>query len=187
VWKRSRPDIAIHLELGAMSDPADLAFLIETIGPKIDSIGLNFEELSDLARHWSLPVPEHPVGIARILEVIAMKGRVQSAVVHAASFALSFAHTEPGNERAALLVAAAVASTRAAYGCYPEVSDLERIVESHRPHPAGLQLLRQIEAPEGVVRYAEGWLVAVPTIKVGEPVVNVGLGDCFTAGLLAMT
>ena len=90
-------------------------------------------------------------------------------------------------ELAAMLAASALATTRAGTGRYPDLAAIRAAVGEWQPSPGGLRLLEGMGMPDGTRPHAGGWLAAVPALHIGTPVVNVGLGDCFTAGLLAMT
>lgn len=54
VWKKRNADLLIHLELAAFSDDLLISFVIERIFPRIDSLGLNEQELLSLLRHFDL-------------------------------------------------------------------------------------------------------------------------------------
>lgn len=53
-------------------------------------------------------------------------------------------------------------------------------------HPKGLRLLSDLNSSTGFVERDGGTIVVVPTLEVPEPKATVGLGDSFTAGVMAM-
>src|SRR5215212_1259764 len=112
---------------------------------------------------------------------------MRRVVVHAAEFAMAHSDRDPTAELPALLIASVVASTRASIGCYPDLPALRSILDDCEPSPDGLRLLAGLGMADCARPHADGWLTAVPTLRIGTPLVNVGLGDSFTAGLLAMS
>jgi ADP-dependent phosphofructokinase/glucokinase len=101
---------------------------------------------------------------------------------------MSLTSGEPEAERDAMLFASLVASTRARIGRFPTFDDMTGVLESVVPHPSGLTLLRDLAMRDGEKEVGAGnSLVVVPTIDVPQPSATVGLGDSFTAGVLAMS
>jgi ADP-dependent phosphofructokinase/glucokinase len=184
VWRRTNPSLLTHLELGAMPDLAELAYVVESLGPQVDSIGLNDEEMRDLTSHWGTAEPDD---IASLLGEVKRRTNVRRVVVHTASFAMSLTAGDPGQERTALMAGILVAAARAAHGRYPNSADLDAVALRLEFHPDGSQVLQEHDSVDGIALAGEGWLVFAPALHVERPAVNVGLGDCFTAGLLAMS
>lgn len=190
VWRATRPDLVVHLELGAAPSPAGLTAIVEGLAAHVDSIGLNVDELVAVLPLWNRSTT---VGIEEaVLGLTELRRRFNRPRLglHTQDFCLSLTRNDPKAERTALLYGAAVGGTRARLTTFPSPADLRATVRVAEPAPAGLAAHQMLGATlgmnDGIVRLADGWMVLVPTLGTPHPHGTVGLGDSFTAGVLAM-
>lgn len=189
-WRRARPGLIVHLELAATPEPSVLGAILDELAPHVDSVGLNADELDTVLAMWG-ESPAH--GIDEVLDgLTALHRRLGRPRVglHTQDYCLSLTRVDPTAERDALRYAALVAGTRARIGAFPTPSDLRATLDDATPSTAGVAFIQRLAdlvgLKDGIARYGSGWLVAVPTFALAAPVGTVGLGDSFTAGLLAM-
>ena len=185
-WRVRRPELTVHVELGAMPDPRDLAEVAESLGPEVASVGLNADELRDLIGVWGIRQPDCPRCLGEALGAVRRRIGLSRIVLHTGAYAMTLTDGDPETERDALLFGALVASTRARTGSFPTLSDLAATVETLEPHPEGVKMVADLGAPDGLAGGSGERLVVVPAPLVAHPAAAVGLGDSFTAGLLAM-
>ena len=189
-WRRTRPDLLVHLELAATPEPAVLAAILDELAPHVDSVGLNADELDAVLALWGeLPAEGIDGSLAGLFTLQRRLNRPRVGL-HTQDYCLTLTRLDPSAERDALLYASLVAGTRARIGAYPTPPDLRAALAEATPSAAGLALLRRfaenLDGRGGMASFGSEWLVAVPAMAVAAPVGTVGLGDSFTAGLLAM-
>ena len=77
-----------------------------------------------------------------------------------------------------------MAATRSRISDFPRVSDLQATLERAVVNPAGMAVLHSLGiADDGCM---DDTLVVAPGLQVEGATASVGLGDSFTAGVLAM-
>ena len=180
-WRAARPGLLLHLELGATPDPGLLRRTVEALGPHVDSVGLNIDELAQVA--GALPPPE-PEARRDLLAAFWNKHPVPRLGLHTRDGCLTLTRRDPEAERDALAFACLVAATRARTGAFPARADLAATLDPGFS-PVGLAAAERLAGPNGIAPAAGGWLVAVPAPRVPAPQASVGLGDSFTGALLA--
>lgn len=185
-WRASRSDLVAHLELGAAPEEGLLISVMETLGPRVDSVGLNSDEMGDLLSAWGMRTDLTAGNLPPVLHELRRRIPVARLGLHSLEFCLTSTIRDPEVERDALLFASLVASTRARIGTFPTFADLAETLAASSPHRGGLAILRSLGLKEGIGRDGVAWLVCVPTLTVERPTAAVGLGDSFTGGLLAM-
>jgi ADP-dependent phosphofructokinase/glucokinase len=185
-WRAARPGLVIHLELGAMPRVETLAGVVDALAPEVDSIGLNVDELRDLLLAWNEREVTTHAGLPGALLAMRRHATTPRLGLHSLGACLTLTSCGPRRERDALLFASLVASTRARIGTYPTLDDLAETLAVAGPHPHGIETLHALGMPDGIAEFDDDRLVAIPTIAVPHPAATVGLGDSFTAGLLAM-
>ena len=185
-WRAGRADLNIHVEMGAMPHVHELAGVAESLALEVSSIGMNADEFRDLVIAWGLTPARNGAEMTLLLETARHRLMTPRISVHTASFAMSLTSGGTDRERDALLFGALVASTRARIGKCPVFADLEETLNVVGVHPKGLRLLSDLNSSTGFVERESGTIVVVPTLEVPEPKATVGLGDSFTAGVMAM-
>lgn len=139
---------------------------------------------------WGQPRPHGIEVMVRGMESVGQRLHRPRTSLHSQDYCLTLTDGDPLVERRALLYGALVAGTHARRGAFPAASDLRRTHDGLR---GGLnnsepeRVLRDVFAMEdGLARLGDRWLVSVPALRDPFPTGTVGLGDCFTAGVLAM-
>lgn len=185
-WLAQRPDCFIHAELGAMPRPDDLAHVVETIGLAVTSIGMNVDEMRDLTGVWGMRKLDGARRLRETMESVRHRAWSSRLNLHASDYTVSLTNGLPETERDALLFGSLVAASRARIGTYPSFDDLDVTLSTCEPSPTGLALIEELGLPDGFDRGGKECFVIVPALYVPRPVAEVGLGDSFTAGVLAM-
>lgn len=167
-----------------MPDFCAVAQIVAPLHPVVSSIGLNIDELRELlAVHGVTMAAPGPALVAQ-LRWLRERYPTPRLSLHTREFCLTLSDGDPAVERAALLFAALVATTRARIAAFPEMGDLADTLRNAQINVDGLAVLRALGADdEG---YAAEGVVATPGLAIAGPVATVGLGDSFTGGVLAM-
>jgi ADP-dependent phosphofructokinase/glucokinase len=176
-WRLGNPALLVHLELGAMPQPDMLPMVLDALAPFVSSVGLNEDELRDVAD------PEHRAGAfgwpERLAALVEIGERWPAARfgLHTREGCLALTPGDPETERDALLFGSLVAATRAARGGFPSFQECRDTLRE-----ADIRPLPQVPLPGAGRRTA----VLTPGLLLSRTTAAVGLGDSFTAGLLAM-
>jgi len=177
-WRAVRPDLFIHLELGAMPDFAMVAAVVAALHPYVTSLGMNIDELREflavLGVTMAAPGPELATQMRKLQE----RFPTPRLSVHTREFCLTLTEGEADRERDALLFASLTAATRSRIAAFPDLDDLATTLEHGSIDADGLALVDAVAAEPGVV--------ATPGVCFTGPAATVGLGDSFTGSLLAM-
>ncbi|MDQ3780229.1 MAG: ADP-dependent glucokinase/phosphofructokinase [Chloroflexota bacterium] len=190
LWRQGNPAMRIHLEPGAAPDPSLFAATLDHLVPHVDSLGLNAEELADVLEMWGHPCPDGIEAVVRAMELVGQRLNCSRLSLHSHEYCLTLTDGDPLVERRALLYGALVAGTHARRGPFPAASDLRRTLEGlsdglDDPEPER-ELREAFAMEDGLARLGDRWLVSVPALSDPFPTGTVGLGDSFTAGVLAM-
>ncbi len=177
-WKRKRPDLFIHAEMGNFQRPEVTMYLLERLSA--DSIGMNEDELATLCRFE--PGWTGILGAARELRSSLGFARI---CVHTRDYVLSIICDliEPENEIEALSYGSDVAATVVATGIISQP-------KSRDINPAGASALGEF-CCSGAKRSGRGaylrsndeTVCLVPSQAVKHPRITVGLGDVMTASV----
>jgi ADP-dependent phosphofructokinase/glucokinase len=184
VWRAARPDLAIHLELGAMPDFNLVTRTLQVLHPVVTSVGLNVDELRGVLRALGVAMAPPGPDLVAQLHVLAERFPVPRLSLHTRGFCLTLTDGDPELERDCLLFGSLVAATRSQLGAFPTTDDLEATLARSDVNSAGLALLGSLGIAEH--GYGEGRLVATPGLEISSLMASVGLGDSFTGGVLAM-
>ena len=183
-WRAARPDLLIHLELGAMPDANMLVDTLDALSPLTSSVGCNIDELLQVMTALDVPMAEPGPELVTQLDWLALIFDLPRLSLHTRDFCLTVTGNDPKRERDALLFGSLVAGTRSRTGRFPEFTDLTETLAGAEINPAGLALLRDLGADNGGM--AASGVVVTPGLRVASPVASVGMGDSFTAGVLAL-
>jgi ADP-dependent phosphofructokinase/glucokinase len=184
VWRAAHPDLLVHLELGSMPEPADVLRTLEVLHPLVDSIGLNVDELRELLSALGTTMAAPGPALVDQLRSLAARYPVPRWSLHTREVCLTLTERDAMAERDALLFGSLVAATRSHTGTFPAFGDLETTLATAGVNSAGLAPLGALEiAADG---FGANGLVATPGLRVEGAAASVGLGDSFTAGVLAM-
>jgi ADP-dependent phosphofructokinase/glucokinase len=189
-WRRARPRLLVHLELGATPDRDWLAAVFAGLAPHVDSVGLNAEELAALVDPGGANGARGPLEALAGMRGLRDRVGVPRLNVHTQDYCLTLTAGDPVREQRALLYGALVAGAHARTGAFPAPSDLRRTLATSAPGAERLEAARELAADldmtAGVAPLDDGWVVFAPTLPAPVPAGTVGLGDTFTAGVLAL-
>ena len=183
-WRATRPDLLVHLELGAMPEPASVMRILDVLHPVVTSIGINSDEVRELLAGFGIIAETPGPGLVAQLRWLQARYPTPRFSLHARDFCLTLTENDPEAERSALLFGTLVAATRSSIGGFPEIADVRKTLANSEVNREGMAVLDSLGvAAEG---YAANGVVVTPGLRIASPVATVGLGDSFTAGVLAM-
>ncbi|MBA2520903.1 MAG: hypothetical protein H0V24_14670 [Chloroflexia bacterium] len=189
-WRQRAAAPRVHLELAAMPGAKVLATVLERLAPEVDSIGLNADELSSILSLRDTRTPAGAEATVSVLAELRSRLRVPRLSLHTQLYCLSLTPDDPITEQDALLYGSLVSGTFARRGDFPSPADLRQTLAPDESCATGLEFERTLASHQkwidGVSRQADLWLVFIPTLAVSHPATTIGLGDSFTAGVLAM-
>jgi ADP-dependent phosphofructokinase/glucokinase len=177
-WRAARPDLFIHLELGAMPDFRHVRQIVEELHPYVTSVGMNIDELRELLSVDGIPMSAPGPDLVAQMRTLSARYPTPRFSVHTREFCLTLTERDADQERDALLFGSLTAATRARIATFPALSDLATTLEQGTVNNVGLALVDELMDVPGVV--------VTPGIAFTGPTATVGLGDSFTGGLLAM-
>lgn len=175
-WKRRNPGLLVHLELGAMPRADMLREVLGALAPLVSSIGLNEDELRDLARS---PRERGPFGWPQRASALLHLGErlpTPRLGLHTRDGCLSLTTGDPAAEERALLFGALAAAARVRLARFPTIEDCRETLAA-----ASIRPLPVVPAIAGGNRA----MVVVPGLAVAPEAASVGLGDTFTGAVLA--
>jgi ADP-dependent phosphofructokinase/glucokinase len=183
-WRAVRPRMLVHLELGAMPEADSASRLLEMLHPVVTSISLNIDELRDLLGGLGVTMAQLGAELIAQFRGLAERYPVPRWSLHTREFCVSLIDGDSAAERDALLLGSLVAATRSRISDFPQLSDLQVTVERAAVNPLGMAVLHSLGiADDGCMGDT---LVVTPGLQVEGATASVGLGDSFTAGVLAM-
>jgi ADP-dependent phosphofructokinase/glucokinase len=183
-WRAARPDLLIHLELGAMPESRSLVDTLEVLSPLVSSVGCNIDELRQILAALDMTTAKPGPDLVGPLRWLARRFALPRLSLHTRDFCLTVTEGDAERERDALLCGSLVAGTRCRTGAFPEFADLSATLDREAINPVGLALLRALEADAAGTR--QSGVVVTPGLRIASPVASVGMGDSFTAGVLAL-
>ena len=183
-WRAARPDLLIHLELGAMPESRSLVDTLEILSPLVSSVGCNIDELRQILAALDMTLPEPGPDFVDQLRLLARRFDLPRLSLHTRDYCLTVTDGEAERERDALLFGSLVAGSRCRTGAFPEFAELSATLEREAINPAGLDFLRILGTEaDGILTSG---VVATPGLSIASSVASVGMGDSFTAGVLAL-
>ena len=199
--KRVKPDLHMHLELDTIPSRSIRKGVLDLVMPCVDSVGLNEVELDFLVRDLEGREVRSLGGSGEVTDyvrgmVFAME-RVPIRRMHLHTDGCYLCLLRGGDSataREALMLAAAVAASRAKFGEIENLDFFDQIAEAPFSHEGLLQMKALMEGlglsadfqKTGLAVCGRYRLIFVPTKVIQEPTVTVGLGDTISAvGFLA--
>ncbi|MCA9876376.1 MAG: hypothetical protein KC442_01295, partial [Thermomicrobiales bacterium] len=177
-WRAVRPDLFIHLELGAMPDFGHVRQIAAELHPYVTSIGMNIDELRELLAVDGVVMAAPGPELVAQMRALAAQFPTPRFSVHTREFCLTLTDREPEQERAALIFGSLAAASRARIAAFPHLADLAETLAQGTINATGLALVDTLANEPGVV--------VTPGIVFDGPTATVGLGDSFTGALLGM-
>lgn len=178
-WKKCRPEIYIHCEMGSFQRPQIMGYLLEQLAPAVDSIGMNEDELAMLCSF-----EPGRRGIMQAAENLRSRLGIARVCIHTREYVVSAVRgmIRPEEEIFALEQGTGVAATLAATG------NVRGKMPALEVNPAGASSVGDF-CMDGAKRFGRGaymlqggeFLCLVPALDVVRPKMTVGLGDSMTA------
>ncbi|MGQ9720383.1 MAG: ADP-dependent glucokinase/phosphofructokinase [Candidatus Jordarchaeum sp.] len=208
-WRERNPELRIHSEIGFLADSALRKSVLDMIAPRMDSIGLNEDELADnlytlghknnLRKIRALDAPQIYKGARKIME----RYQLSRIMVHTREFSLSLTKSDYGinpiDELYSIIFGSLFAATLAHTGIFPTIRAAEKTLKSGdlvvsekglMEHQKLAELLEDEENYPKQKFLKEGFTETEPSIaftpsKLTEPKATVGMGDTITSASLA--
>ncbi len=195
----SSSELKIHLEMASIASPKVRGSILQHIIPKVHSLGLNETELplllESIGKHemadslWKNPaIHEYVHG----LYILLSHTKLQRIHFHNFGYYLCLEQQEwssPEKSRDALLFAAIMAAARAKDGLFSSRKDIAKgltIPVSDKGLNHLNQLGEELQVPglaeDGIGKYKNLNLAAIPAKLVESPLFTVGLGDTISSG-----
>ena len=177
--KENNADCILYLEGAHYLNFESKKMVFTALGPYLDIMGMNEEELEDLAQRigYSLDLESLP-SIIGALECVIEEYPVKGLVVHSKDYALYYGAEIPGVDlEQGLTLGNLLSGTRARTGHYGNVEECEESL-SLPLSPVGLNFANQLEKLE-----LKQKMVLVPSKYREHPTTTIGLGDTFVAGM----
>jgi len=210
-WKKLNPNLKIHFEQAFLLDPEIIRYVFDEVLPYVDGFGMNEDELCFILEAYGFNNLAEEIkssfaasclydGMEKLFDLI----KVSRIDLHTRDFAISLLKPSfgitPRTEQNALLFGALCAATKALTGQFGNLEEINNASTSPRLHLSELGLKehkhfsRKIETlglstkdeffKSGIADAENHWIVYIVTKITDNPVSTVGLGDCFTAGLI---
>ncbi|MFT4038909.1 MAG: ADP-dependent glucokinase/phosphofructokinase [Thermomicrobiales bacterium] len=177
-WRAARPELFIHLELGAMPDFRHVRQIVAELHPWVSSIGMNIDELRELLAVEGVTMAAPGPALVAQMRAFSAQFPTPRFSVHTREFCLTLTAGDPATERDALIFGSLTAATRARIAAFPRLDDLAATLAQGTINDVGLALVAALAG--------EPRVVVTPGVAFPGPTATVGLGDSFTGGLLAM-
>lgn len=185
-WKRKKPDLFVHAEMGNFQRPEIAMYLLERL--PADSIGMNEDELSMITSFepgWR--------GFIDAAQRVMSRFDISRVCVHTKEYVVSAISEArgligPEDEISALEHGIEVAATLAASGSVTWASGMAGLHPALSINSAGASAVDEF-CTKGAKRFGrgaylrqgDGFCCLVPSFSVSHPLVVVGLGDSMTA------
>lgn len=177
---RSRnPQLKIYFESAHFISAGCRDLLYDTLAGHMDIMGMNEEELVDLAGKKACPVDKDDIrsvikGLDHMLELYPVKG----IVMHSKDYALYYGEMMEGVDvEMGLTLGSLMSGTRARIGRYGTIDDCRESLKLPLS-PTGIRFAQALDEME-----LQHEAVLVPSRYMEKPRYTIGLGDTFVAGM----
>ncbi len=177
--KKKGKDLFVHVEECHMWGSEELRrkTVTEKVYPFVDSVGMNEEELADLARFMKLSDKKDETSV---LKEIAFRYGIDRVSMHGSRNSLTLTRRDPEKERIALALAVLLSAARGYYGDFVACKDIFALPE----------LLAGIAQEKDVPPFrdaGDGYVVVEMPTLYGMPLrSSIGLGDAFAGGIMGV-
>ncbi len=183
------PQSNVHVELGELHDAEIRREIRNRLFGLVTSVGFNENELGVLAEDLGFQRPQ----LADLPAVVALCTHIAETYtlarlnVHTAAYTLVLSRFDPESERMALVLGCATAAYRAWQGSFASLGDLGMEVANLELHPEGINAAESLPDWTGTANGGDSGyhVVCVPAFCCPQQRQAVGLGDTYTAGVLA--
>jgi len=177
--KKANPECILYLESAHYISGDSRHMVFDSFAPHLDILGMNEEELADLARCQGHTLAAGDCqSLLTALELVQDGYPVKGLVVHSKDFAVYYGREQPNTDmEAALCLGNLLAGTKARIGRYGNLEECRGTLEVPLS-PAGLELAQRLPS-----RHNGCAVSIVPSRYMENPVATIGLGDTFVAGM----
>jgi len=177
--KESNPDCVLYLESAHYLNPQCRQMVYEAFTPYLDILGMNEEELADLAQaNGHSLIYQNAESLLATLEKIHDAYPAKGLVVHSKDYSVYYGNPRRGMDIArALCYGNLLSGTRARIGHYGSMQDCAGTLELPLS-PVGIAFAQQLPQT-----HRGRNVCIVPSRYMEKPVTTIGLGDTFVAGM----
>jgi len=177
--KKENPDCIIYLEAAHYTCPDIQKAVFERMGPQVDILGMNEEELVDFTARMGVATdPNSLESVLQGLDAVISKYSVKGLVLHTKDYALYCGQKLTGvNLEKGLTIGNLMAATKARIGVYGTIEDCRETL-AWELSPIGLQFAEELAGLE-----TKHYTCLVPARYNQHPKSTIGLGDTFVAGV----
>jgi ADP-dependent phosphofructokinase/glucokinase len=209
-WKNVNPDLKIHYEHGFNRDLDILRLIFDNVRKVIDSVGLNEVELPFILQAYGFEKQSRDIwnkadvinlfeGIRKLHELLD----ISHLVLHTREFSMSLMSSrfglDPKYEVESLLFGNLLAATAAVKGDFPTLDEVKSVTQDLDINMKGVEYMRKLIGylkmnypgrttifENSMMLDSYDFMLSFAVAKnVVSPKITVGLGDSFTAGMLA--
>jgi len=210
-WKRINSGLKVHYEHGFNGDLQILRLIFDNVRKAVDSLGLNEVELPFILRAYGFEEESKHIwnefdiislfeGIRELYDLL----NIGHIVLHTKEFSMSLMSdiygVDPDSEVKGLLFGNFVAATAAMSGDFPTIQEVKSTIQNLETSNEGVKhmykLMEYLKTKYAghvntfknsmVVDLHDSLLSFAVAKNVSFPKITVGLGDAFTAALLAV-
>ena len=175
--RANHPGIVLFLEDAHYHYPELHRMVYQTLPRHMDVMGMNEDEFQDVLDLMGMEKPHNAQGIARQALRLREKLRLRKGlIVHTKDWAMFIGDRQGLDPERALISGNLFGTSRARLGKYASVEEIADSLEVPLSE-TGLALAREMETFGEEIAF-------VPAKCMERPTFTVGLGDCFTAGIL---
>ncbi|MBW7883848.1 MAG: hypothetical protein H3C34_14655 [Caldilineaceae bacterium] len=186
---RRDPTAQVHLELGELHQPEIRQRIRDRLFGLATSVGFNEHELGVLAGDLGRPKPalDHLPDVVGFCRHVAEVYGLARLNVHTSTYTLALTRFDPEVEQRALLLGCATAAFRAWQGDFAPRAQIAAQIAGLPFHPEGVEAGQALTSTSGLPQSGSSGLRAVltPAFLCPQQRQAVGLGDTYTAGVLA--
>ena len=179
IVKRENPECILYLESAHYLNSQSKLTLFEKLSRHIDILGMNEEELINLAGQLEYTVNENELSsVLNGLELVINRYGLKGIVMHTKDYSMYYGKEIPGiNIEKGLTLGNLMSGTRARTGRYGSYKDCEETL-SLALSPTGLRFAEELSKMS-----LNRCVHLVPSRYMEHPNCTIGLGDTFVAGM----
>ncbi|WP_334196214.1 ADP-dependent glucokinase/phosphofructokinase [Muricomes intestini] len=179
ILKTSNPDLKIYFESAHYISARIRDYLYSVLSGYIDVMGMNEEELVDLAKKKEYELDKNDIeSVLSALDYLLELYPVKGIVMHSKDYALYYgAQMEEIDLEMGLTMGNLMSATRARIGHYGTQAECRETLGVNLS-PAGLEFAEEISKMK-----PKHTAILVPSRYMEKPKYTIGLGDTFVAGM----
>ena len=198
-WRKQNPKVQIHLEIASTQDVVIRKNIIKHLGKLVDSVGVNERETIDLLsvsgqKKLAEKYEKNPTAENLLAAAIKLKEKIGCKRLQLHTFGMYITVCDQNfgvsarKIRNGMILAAVAAASKAQLGKLEKYTDF-LAAENTKISDLGLNMLQSLSEllqqksllSQGIGKYKQYKLAAVPTIIVEKPRSLVGMGDTISS------